>query len=81
VSDEKHVGDELVTIYEAPNAAVAGIIAGLLRSEGIACSVAGENQAGFPGVTAVAVSVLVRAEDADRARNILKRHEKLDETP
>lgn len=79
MSDEHHVGDNLVTIYEAPNAAVAGIIASLLRSEGIACSVAGENQAGFMGVPAVAVTVLVREEDADRARQILRRHEKIDD--
>ncbi len=80
MNDERHVGDELVTVYEAPNAAIAGIIAGVLRSAGIACSVAGENQAGFPGVPAVAVTVLVRAEDLDRARQIIRQHEKLDES-
>lgn len=80
MSEERHVGEELVTVYEAPNSTIAAIIAGLLRSAGIACSVAGENQAGFSGVPAVAVTILVRAEDLDRARNVLRQHEKLDES-
>jgi hypothetical protein len=69
-------GDELVTVYEAPNVVSARIVASDLDAEGIAYRLSDENQGGFPGVTGIeSVEIMVRAEDADRARKLIQKHE------
>jgi len=68
--------EELVTVYEAPNVVAARIVAADLNDNGIICRLSDENQGGFPGVPALeGVEIMVRSEDADRARNIIKKHE------
>jgi hypothetical protein len=67
--------DELVSIYKAPDAVTANIVAADLKSNGIASKVSGENQAAFVGVPVVGVEVLVHADDVDRARKIIRKHE------
>lgn len=77
-----HPGDELVTVYEAPNVVAARIVAQDLQDEGIACRLGDENQGGFPGLQQVeGVEILVKAVDADRARKIIEKHEPRGEEP
>ena len=64
--------DELVTAYTVQDAMKAEIIKNYLESEGIACRVGNENQAGFTGI--FEVDILVKAEDADRAKHLIQKH-------
>ena len=60
---------KLVRIFDSEQEAEALVVRGLLDSAGIDCDVVGENS---PDVLPVgAVSVLVREEDAARARQLL----------
>jgi len=65
--------DELVSIYTVNEPTQGELIKAELKTEGIACEVSGENQAGFAGV--LRIDVLVRARDADRARKFIAQHE------
>ena len=68
--------EELVTVYEAPNVAIARIVATDLEDDGIKYRLSDENQGGFPGLPQIgSVEIMVRAEDADRARRIIEKHE------
>ena len=64
--------DDLITVYTVQDAMKAEIIKNYLISEGIACRVDDENQAGFTGI--FEVGILVRAEDADRAGKLIRAH-------
>jgi hypothetical protein len=64
--------NELETVFTTNDPSQAHIIQGALQAEGIACEVAGDHQGGFTGI--LAVRLLVRAWDADRARAIIKSH-------
>lgn len=68
--------DELVTVYQSPDPVTARIIAADLTNAGIAATVSGENQGGFPGVSVISVDVSVHASDAERARNIIEEMER-----
>ncbi len=68
--------DELVTVYTLTDPNESEIIKGALHAEGIACELGGEGQAGFTGLWEI--DVMVRAEDADRARKIIESHERED---
>jgi len=65
--------DDLVTIYTLTDPSRAEIIKGSLESDGIRCELGGDGQAGFTGLWEI--DVMVRAEDADRARKIIETHE------
>jgi nucleotide-binding universal stress UspA family protein len=67
--------DDLVSVFQAPDAVLARIVAADLANEGIACRVSGDNQGGFMGVGAMSVDVLVHADDFDRARKIIREGE------
>ena len=68
--------EELVTVYEAPNVAIARIVATDLEDEGIRYRLSDENQGGFPGLPQIeSVDIMVRAVDADRARKIIEKRE------
>ena len=67
--------DELVTIETVSNPVEAQIIRNALNAEGIACQIGNQNQAAFAGLGALEIEILVRAEDADRARKILREEE------
>jgi hypothetical protein len=69
---EEHV---VVHTFSDPN--TAEIVANALRDEGIACEIEGEQQAGFTGVGALTVRLLVRAIDRARAEEILDAHKPL----
>ena len=65
--------DEPVTVYTLNDPFQAEVIKTGLRSKGIFCELDGERQAGLSEI--LEIGVLVRAEDADRARQIIRRHE------
>jgi hypothetical protein len=66
--------DEPVVVQTTTNFAEAEILKNLLEGEGIKCEVEGENQGSFAGV--LGISLLVRAWDEERARQILAAHER-----
>jgi hypothetical protein len=63
---------ELIPIFTTNHAAEAEIFKNALEDENIRCSLEGENQASLSGV--LVIRGFVRAEDADRAREILADH-------
>ena len=65
--------NELVTVYTLTDPNRGEIIKGALHAEGIACELGGEGQAGFTGLWEI--EVMVRADDADRAKKIIELHE------
>ncbi|MHB1038568.1 MAG: putative signal transducing protein [Pirellulales bacterium] len=66
-------GGELVTAYTLKDPYKAEIIKNALRDEGIPCELDGEGQAGLSEIFDIAV--LVRARDADLARELIEQHE------
>lgn len=64
---------DLVNIYTCTNPGEAKILRNALQSEGIACRIDGEGQAGLSGI--LEIHLLVRAIDADRGRSYLEKHE------
>jgi putative signal transducing protein len=66
---------EPVDVYAMFNPAEAEIIRNMLDAEGIEAEVSGDSQGGFPGATPE-VTVMVRADDADRARGLILAHQK-----
>ncbi len=65
--------DDPVTVYVLNDPYQAEVIQVALRGEGIPCELDGERQAGLSGV--LEIGVLVRAQDADRARRLIREHE------
>ena len=65
--------EDLVSVYTLQDAGRAEIIKNFLESEGIACAIGGEGQAGLTGV--FEIDILVKAEDSDRARKLLESHD------
>jgi len=65
--------DDPVTVYTLNDPYQAEIIKAALRGEGISCELDGERQAGLSEI--LEIGVLVRAQDADRARKLIRRHE------
>jgi hypothetical protein len=71
-------GCELVTVYTLKDPYKAGIIMNALRDEGIPCELDGEGQAGLSEI--LDIGVLVRAQDADRARGFIEQHARKQES-
>ena len=69
--------DEPVSVYKLRDITTAEIIKNFLQSEGVACHIGGESQAGLTGI--IDIDILVHAEDANRARKLLESHESLGE--
>lgn len=67
--------NDLVEVYSTSDANEAEILRNALHGEGIKCEIDGKSQAGFVGIGAVEIKLLVLAEDFDRARSYLERHE------
>ena len=65
--------NELVAIYSVTNPVKAEIIKNALEDEGIECAIGNETQAGFTGV--LDIRILVRASDADRAKELIEENE------
>ena len=63
-----------VEVYATLSPSEAEIIRVMLDGEGIGAEVAGDAQGGFPGALPE-VSVLVPAQDADRARDLIRQHQ------
>lgn len=63
---------EPVVVYTVVSPAEAEIVRNLLKSEGIACEIGGESQAGLAGI--LEITLLTKAVDADRARKIIELH-------
>jgi Putative prokaryotic signal transducing protein len=66
---------EPVEVYTTFNPAEAEIIRNMLDAEGIDADVTGESQGGFQGATPE-VTIMVRGDDADRARKLILAHQK-----
>jgi hypothetical protein len=66
--------NEPVEVFSSFNSAEAEIVRAMLDAEGIDADVAGETQGGFSGALAE-VSVLVHADDANRARELIASHQ------
>jgi hypothetical protein len=71
-------GGDLVTVYTLKDPYKAEIIKNALRGEGISCELDGEGQAGLSEI--LDIGVLVRAQDADLARELIEQHERKQET-
>ena len=65
---------DAVEVYATLSPSEAEIIRVMLDGEGIFAEVAGDTQGGFPGALPE-VSVLVPAQDADRARELIAHHQ------
>jgi Putative prokaryotic signal transducing protein len=66
---------EPVEVYATLSPSEAEIIKNMLEAEGIEADVTGEIQGSFTGATPE-VTIMVRAEDADRARKLILDHQK-----
>ena len=66
--------DKLVSIYRTSDSFRAWIVRNALIAEGIACEVMGDLQGGYTG-TFHEVRLLIRAEDARRAKTFIEEHE------
>ncbi len=64
--------NELVVVQTTNNLTEAEILKNALEAAGIKCDLEGENQGSFAGI--LNVRILVRAWDADRARQVLSSH-------
>lgn len=63
-----------VEVYTTFSPSEAEIIRLMLESEGIDANVGGDSQGGFPGALPE-VSVLVHADDTERARELIAAHQ------
>ena len=63
---------ELVTVFTSNHAGQAEVFKNALEAEGIRCALDGENQASLAGL--LEIRGLVRAEDKERAEEILAEH-------
>ncbi len=69
---------ELVSVYKGENPTEAHLVMNLLLDEGIDASVSEENEP-FAGLSIAAPDVLVRREDAPRARAIIEKYDDVQE--
>ena len=65
--------NDLVPVYTVKHANQAEIIKNFLESEGIFCAIEGEGQVGLAGI--LDIKLLVRAADADQARELIMQQE------
>ncbi len=65
---------DFVKVYTVKNANQAEIVKNFLEREGIFCAIEGEGQVGLAGI--LDIRLLVRAADAERARQLIKEHER-----
>ena len=68
-----HSRDHTVTVFTSSDPLTAEVVANAIKGEGIACSVLNANQGGFTGLGVAKVEVMVREDDADRARAYIKK--------
>jgi hypothetical protein len=66
---------DLVSVYTVSTSPEAELVKNFLRGEGIRAFIENEDQAGFQGLTAMEIKILVPAVDADRARKLIEQHE------
>lgn len=64
-----------VCVYILNDPVRADVIRNYLQAEGIRCQLEGHDQSFGPGFIAIDIKVLVKAEDADRARRLIEEHE------
>jgi ribosomal protein S3 len=67
--------NELLAVYSTNDARDAEILRGALHAQGIKCEIDGASQAGLTGLGIMEIKVLVRAEDFDRAKSYVEKHE------
>ena len=63
---------ELVPVYTTNDPTLASILVNALKDDGIAATAEGSNQAGLAGI--IDIRILVKAWDADRAREVINTH-------
>ncbi len=66
--------DELLSVYSTSDSNYAEVLRNALHAEGIKCEIEGEHQGGFAGLNSIAIQLLVRAEDYDKARKYIQTH-------
>ncbi len=67
--------DDLLVVYTTTDSSDAEILRGAIRAEGIKCEIEGDGQAGSTGLGIMEIKLLVRAEDFDRARSYVEKHQ------
>jgi hypothetical protein len=70
---------EVVVVYVTNDVYEAEILRNELREAGVACELDGESQGGFTEL--VQTKLLVKAQDADRARRIIDQRSQDQSTP
>lgn len=65
--------EELVRVYTTTDLSEAELLQNALKDEGVRSMLENPHQAGLSGV--LQIGILVREEDADRARKIVKQRE------
>jgi hypothetical protein len=69
--------DDLIVVYTLHDPIRAEIIRNELTANGVACELSGQNFSDqWPGSPLQEVQVLVKAEDAGKARKLIEKHEK-----
>ena len=68
-----------VVVYSANEPVRVEILRSLLQDAGIECQVVNGNQGAFAGVDVVPVELIVRSEDARRARDLIAAHDQLND--
>jgi len=68
------MSDKLTQVYTTSDAVEAEILKSALDAEGIQCMIDGESQAGFTGVGALEIKLLVSSTDAMKARSYIEEH-------
>jgi len=67
--------DDVLEVYATDDPREAEIVRAALASEGVRCVIDGEQQGGLMGLPIMEVKLLVRAQDADRARAFIEKHQ------
>ena len=68
--------DDLVTVYTTNDSVHAQLIVNELHDEGIAAMIEGGNQGGFAGIGVIEIEIQVKAIDADRAANFVRKYDR-----
>lgn len=68
-----------VTVYTANEPLRAEILRALLADAGIECQVTNGHQGAFAGIDVVPVELVVRSEDAEKARELIAAHDQLND--
>ena len=69
----------LVVVYQLNEPIRAELLKSMLADSGIDCFIANGNQASFAGIDVIPVELLVASDDAERAIELIKAHENIND--